>query len=92
MQWARIDEADILSSARETQGLANMDQIQYAVLETNGGISVIPKPSTSTPFLTTVLFVIQARDRLLLCRIEGHDEAEDEEMLAGHELWHAIRL
>jgi len=45
MKSARVDEADILSSARETQGLANMSQIQYAVLETNGGISIIPKPS-----------------------------------------------
>ena len=45
MKWARVDEADILSSARETQGLANMDQIQHAVLETNGGISIIPKPT-----------------------------------------------
>lgn len=45
MKWARIDEHDILSSARESQGLANMDQIQYAVHETNGGISIIPKQS-----------------------------------------------
>lgn len=45
MKWARVDKSDILSSARETQGLGNMDQIQYAVLETNGGISIIPKES-----------------------------------------------
>jgi uncharacterized membrane protein YcaP (DUF421 family) len=43
MQKARIDEKDILSSARESQGLERMDQIKYAVLETNGGISIIPK-------------------------------------------------
>lgn len=43
MQKARIDEKDILSSARESQGLEGMDQIKYAVLETNGGISIIPK-------------------------------------------------
>jgi uncharacterized membrane protein YcaP (DUF421 family) len=40
---ARVDEQDILSSAREKHGLERMDQIKYAVLETNGGISIIPK-------------------------------------------------
>jgi uncharacterized membrane protein YcaP (DUF421 family) len=42
MRRARIDEQDILSSAR-CRGLENMDQIKYAVLETNGGISIIPQ-------------------------------------------------
>jgi uncharacterized membrane protein YcaP (DUF421 family) len=40
---ARVDEADILASARMSQGLERMDQIKYAVLERSGGISVIPK-------------------------------------------------
>ena len=43
MGQARIDEQDILSAARERQGLERMDQIKYAVLETSGGISIIPK-------------------------------------------------
>ncbi len=43
MGRARIDEQDILSAARERQGLERMDQIKYAVLETSGGISIIPK-------------------------------------------------
>ena len=43
MHRARIDEQDILSSAREKHGLERMEQIQYAVLETNGGISILPK-------------------------------------------------
>jgi len=43
MHRARIGEQDILSSAREKHGLERMEQIQYAVLETNGGISIIPK-------------------------------------------------
>lgn len=43
MHRARVDEQDILSSAREKHGLERMDQIKYAVLETNGGISIIPK-------------------------------------------------
>jgi uncharacterized membrane protein YcaP (DUF421 family) len=40
----RVSEEEILVAARERQGLARMDQIQYAVLERSGGISIIPKP------------------------------------------------
>jgi uncharacterized membrane protein YcaP (DUF421 family) len=42
MKKARIDEDDILSSARESQGLERLEQIKYAVLETQGRISIIP--------------------------------------------------
>jgi uncharacterized membrane protein YcaP (DUF421 family) len=40
----RIDESDILASARLGQGLERMSQIRFAVLEKNGGISIIPEP------------------------------------------------
>lgn len=43
MYKARVDEQDILSSAREKHGLERMEQIKYAVLEAHGGISIIPK-------------------------------------------------
>jgi uncharacterized membrane protein YcaP (DUF421 family) len=43
MDRARVDERDNLQAARETQGLARLDQIQYAVLERDGAISVVPK-------------------------------------------------
>ena len=43
MKKSRVDEADILSAARRSLGLERLDQIKFAVLETNGGISVIPK-------------------------------------------------
>jgi uncharacterized membrane protein YcaP (DUF421 family) len=43
MKRARVDEADILTAAREKHGLERMDQIKYAVLETSGGISIIPE-------------------------------------------------
>src|SRR5688500_322617 len=43
--WSRIDEEDIMAAARESHGLEQMDQIKYAVLETSGTISIIPKPS-----------------------------------------------
>jgi uncharacterized membrane protein YcaP (DUF421 family) len=40
----RVDESDILTSARMTQGLERMEQIKFAILERSGGISIIPKP------------------------------------------------
>ncbi len=43
MDRARVDESDILSAARELQGLERMDQIKYAVLERSGGITVVPR-------------------------------------------------
>lgn len=43
MKRARVDEHDVLVAARETQGLERMDQIKYAVLESSGGISIIPR-------------------------------------------------
>ena len=42
MQRVRVNEEEILTAARERQGLSRMDQIQYAVLERSGGISIIP--------------------------------------------------
>jgi uncharacterized membrane protein YcaP (DUF421 family) len=46
MDKARVDQSDVLTAARELQGLERMDQIKYAVLERNGGISIIPKASS----------------------------------------------
>ncbi|HUS34594.1 MAG TPA: YetF domain-containing protein [Verrucomicrobiae bacterium] len=43
MEKCRVDESEILSAARMTQGLVAIDQIQYAILERNGDISIIPK-------------------------------------------------
>jgi len=43
MMKARVSEVDILSAARESQGLERMEQIKYAVLETTGSISIIPR-------------------------------------------------
>jgi len=42
MAKSRVDEADILAAARRSQGLERLDQIKYAVLERDGGISIIP--------------------------------------------------
>ena len=43
MNRARVDESNIMSAARESQGLERMDQVKYAVLEINGNISIIPR-------------------------------------------------
>lgn len=43
MTKSHIDEDDILDAARKTQGISRMDQIDYAVLERSGGISILPK-------------------------------------------------
>lgn len=37
-----VSEEDILEAARLTFGLETMDQIKYAILEKDGGISIIP--------------------------------------------------
>lgn len=43
MQKARVDEDDILESARFTQGIGTMKEIKYAILEVDGDISIIPQ-------------------------------------------------
>jgi uncharacterized membrane protein YcaP (DUF421 family) len=43
MEREHVSEEDILSSARSTRGLSNLDQIKYAIMETSGGISIVPK-------------------------------------------------
>lgn len=43
MSKERIDKADILEAARANHGLRRLDQIDYAVLEKSGGITIIPK-------------------------------------------------
>ena len=43
MDKCRVDESEILTAARLSQGLASMDEIEYAILERNGAISIIAK-------------------------------------------------
>ena len=44
MSGSKLAPEDVLASAR-TKGMASLDQIEYAVLERNGGISIIQKES-----------------------------------------------
>ena len=43
MRMERVDEADILSAARESQGIERMDQIKHVIVEASGGITIVPK-------------------------------------------------
>jgi uncharacterized membrane protein YcaP (DUF421 family) len=43
LRRARVSVEEVLATAREKQGLARLDQIDFAVLETSGGISIVPK-------------------------------------------------
>jgi uncharacterized membrane protein YcaP (DUF421 family) len=43
LERARLDEAEVLAAARELQGLERMEQIRFAVLETNGAITIVPE-------------------------------------------------
>lgn len=42
LEKVQIDVADILESARKLQGLENLEQIKYAILEKDGDITIIP--------------------------------------------------
>jgi uncharacterized membrane protein YcaP (DUF421 family) len=44
MRKSRVDMDGILQAARQ-QGPQRLDRIEYAVLETDAGISIIPKQS-----------------------------------------------
>ena len=43
MYKARVEYSDILEAARQLHGISTMDEIEYAVLEKDGSISIIPK-------------------------------------------------
>ncbi|HKQ48676.1 MAG TPA: YetF domain-containing protein [Phycisphaerae bacterium] len=45
MKRCRVDEAEILQAARAFRGLERLDQIKHAVLEPDGGVSIIAKSS-----------------------------------------------
>lgn len=47
MRQARVDVSDVMTAARELQGLERLEQVRYAVLERSGGISIIPEPEQS---------------------------------------------
>lgn len=42
----RVDEADILAAARAQEGVSRIEEIDYAVIEQNGGITILKKNRT----------------------------------------------
>lgn len=44
----RLSEEDILTAGREAHGIERMDQVKWAVMETSGGISVVPYAAADT--------------------------------------------
>ena len=44
-----VDLDDVLEAAREQHGITNLDEIEYAVLERHGGISIIPSRPDEQP-------------------------------------------
>nr|WP_314561842.1 DUF421 domain-containing protein [uncultured Pseudomonas sp.] len=45
LKRARLDEDDILEASRSAQGIVDISQIKFAILERNGKISIIPYES-----------------------------------------------
>ena len=45
---ARVGEEDIMHAARTTHGLRSLEEVEFAILETSGGISVIPRKGTTS--------------------------------------------
>jgi len=43
MTKERVDEQDILHAAREHHGLGRLDQLEYAILEQTGEITIVPR-------------------------------------------------
>jgi uncharacterized membrane protein YcaP (DUF421 family) len=43
MDKERVDREEIVAAARNLRGLANLDEIEYAVLEPTGEITIVPK-------------------------------------------------
>ena len=43
MDKVRVDEREILMAARKLHGIMKLDEIKYAILESNGEISIVPK-------------------------------------------------
>lgn len=43
LERCRMDESDVMVAARQKQGLEHIGEVKHAVLETDSGVSVIPK-------------------------------------------------
>jgi uncharacterized membrane protein YcaP (DUF421 family) len=46
MEKERVDEQDILHAARELHGIGTLKEVDYAILEQTGEITIIPKQAS----------------------------------------------
>ena len=42
MARERVDRGDVLHAARQQEGIRSLDEVEYAVIETSGDITVVP--------------------------------------------------
>ncbi|TCS35175.1 uncharacterized protein DUF421 [Paucimonas lemoignei] len=71
LKKTNVTRSDIMAAARLSQGLENMEQIKYAVLEVTGGISIVPAEPDIEKMLDQR---IEAALRRLQQRQDGHSE------------------
>jgi uncharacterized membrane protein YcaP (DUF421 family) len=69
MRKSRITHTDILQMARESQGLERLGQIKYAILETSGGISIIPADPDAGDGLKERIGALDRKVDALLARL-----------------------
>jgi len=43
MNKERVDDHDVLTAARQLQGLASLEDVRYAVVEKDGHVTIVPK-------------------------------------------------
>jgi uncharacterized membrane protein YcaP (DUF421 family) len=43
LQKERVDLGDVLAAARQSLGISRLDQIEYAVVEPGGGVTIVPR-------------------------------------------------
>lgn len=51
MHRARISEDDVLAAARLHHGITSLEDVKFAILETNGDISIVPERKSPPPVL-----------------------------------------
>ncbi|XUK68259.1 DUF421 domain-containing protein [Pseudomonas yamanorum] len=62
LKHARLDEEDILEASRSVQGVVDISQIKFAILERNGKISIIPYESAEEAMPMNTLFTTPQYD------------------------------
>ena len=87
MKALRLTMQDLLSAARQ-QGVFDIEQIQYAIVETNGAISIMVKPQHNplTPQIADIKAPQTALQHLIICDGKMIRHALEEASLSKKEL------